>query len=134
MADFESSLRTFLAAQAGVQSSFGASNTRLYIDRKDEAITTVYPYAIIRTVTDAPDYAHDGDLPDRALFQIDVYSDAKSTANSGAAALKTVLSGYSGAMGSITAGSSFVENVRGGYNPETRLFYRSVDVRISQNG
>lgn len=134
MADAEASLRTFLIAQAGVTAIFGASNTRIYIDRKDEAITPTYPYAIVRTVTEAPGYAHDGTLPDSTLFQIDVYSTAKSTSNSGAAAIRSELDGYSGTIGSITAGSCFITDTRGDFDPDSRLFRRSVDVQVSQNG
>lgn len=134
MADSETSLLSFLISKTSVKAAFGSSNTRIYVDRKDEAITTAYPYAIIRTVTEAPEYAHDGNLPDVTLFQIDIYSDAKSTANSGAAAIRAELDGYKGTLGSITAGSSFIQNVRGGFDPDSRTFYRSTDILISQNG
>lgn len=134
MADSESNLLAYLIAQTGVKSSFGSSNTRIYIDRVDPSITVSYPFAVIRTVKEVMDYAHDGDLKDRTLFQIDVYSTAKSTANSGADALKAALSGYRGAMSSMTAGSSFVVNVRGGFDPASQMFYRSLDVQIGQNG
>lgn len=134
MADFESSLRTYLIGLAAIKTAFGSTNTRIYIDRIDESITPSYPFAIIRTVSEAMQYAHDGELKDDELIQIDVYSTSKSTANSGAAAIKTALSGYSGTMGSVTAGSSFVVSVRGQYVPENRTFYRSMDVQIGLNG
>jgi hypothetical protein len=134
MADAESSLRTFLLTQAGILTAFGATNTRIYIDRIDASVTVTYPFAIIRTITESMEYAHDGELKDRTLFQVDVYSNAKSTANSGTAAIKTALSGYRGTIGSITAGSSFVVNTRGNYDPDAQLFRRSSDVLIGQNG
>ena len=135
MAELESNLRTFLCAQAGVTAIFGATAVcRIYIDRKDEAITTAYPFAIIRTVTEAPAYAHDGALPDTGTYQIDVYSDSKTTVNSGTTAIRAELTGYKGAMSGVTAGSSFIINTRGDYDPDGRVFRRSTDVQIGQNG
>ncbi len=135
MAELESNLRTFLRSKSGVTTIFGASAVcRIYIDRKDEAITTTYPFAIIRTVQEAPDYAHDGALPDKGVYQIDVYSDSKATANSGTTAIRAELTGYKGSMSSVTAGSSFIVNTRGDYDPDSRVFRRSTDVQIGQNG
>jgi len=133
MADFESSLRTYLIAQAGVKAVFGSSNTRIYIDKIDESITPTYPFAIIRTVAEPTDYAHDGALADRELMQIDTYSTSKTTASSGAAAIKAALSGYSGSMGTIKVGSAFVIDTRGQWVPENRTFLRSMDVQFAQN-
>jgi hypothetical protein len=132
MADAEANLRTYLLTKTGVTSAFGASNTRIYIDRIE--VPAVYPYAIIRTVTEATDYSLTAALKDRTLFQIDVYSNVKSTCNSGADAIKTALSGYSGAMGTMTAGRAFFINTRGGYEPDAQLFRRSMDVEITQDG
>lgn len=134
MADIEANIITFLSAQAGVQAIFGSSPSRIYVERKDPAITTTYPYAILRTVTQAPDYAHDGSLPDSGLYQIDVYSDSKPTVNSGEAAISAELSGYSGSMGTATVGASFIEDVRGDFEPDDQNFRRSIDVSITQNG
>lgn len=134
MADFESSLRTYLIGLTAIKAAFGSTNTRIYIDRMDESITPAYPFAIIRTVNEAMRYALDGELKDDELIQIDVYSTSKTTANSGAAAIKTALSAYKGTMGSVTAGSSFVVNTRGQYVPENRTFLRSMDVQIGLNG
>ena len=133
MADFEGSLRTYLIAQTGIKTAFGATNTRIYIDRIDESITPVYPFAIVRTVSEPTDYAHSGALADRELMQIDVYSTSKATANSGAAAIKTVLSGFSGTMSSVKVGSAFIVDARSVYSPETRTFVRSLDVQFAQN-
>lgn len=131
MAELESNLRTFLVSKSGVTNIF---STRIYIDRTDPKITTVYPFAIIRTVTEAPSYAHDGAMPDTTLVQIDVYSKSKTTVNSGTTAIRAELSGYSGAMSGITVGSSFIINTRGDYDPDGRVFRRSTDVQIGQNG
>ena len=131
MAELESNLRTFLLSKSGVSTIF---STRIYIDRIDPRITTVYPFAIIRTITEAPMYAHDGALPDKGTYQIDVYSDDKTTANSGTTAIRAELTGYSGSMSGITAGASFIVNTRGDFDPDTRIFRRSTDVEISQNG
>ena len=132
MADAEANLRTYLLTVAGVTTAFVSSNTRIYIDRIE--VTAVYPYAIIRTVTEATDYSLTAALKDRTLFQIDVYSNVKSTANSGADAIKAALSGYSGAMGTMTAGHCFFTNTRGAYDPDAQLFRRSMDVEITQDG
>jgi len=134
MADLEANLLTYLKTVGGVTAIYGASPTRIYIDRIDKRITVAYPYAIIRTVTEAPDYAHDGALPDRTLVQIDTYSDSKTTASAGPAALVTALSGYAGAMGTMSDVNSYIEDTRGGWFPEARVFRRSLDVAINQNG
>ena len=129
MAEVDSNLRTFLLAQASVTAIF---STRIYVDKI--SVKAVYPYAIIKTVTESPGYAHDGALPDTSLMQIDVRSTAKSTASSGAAAIKAVLSGYSGAISGITAGSVFITNSIPRYDPDERVFIRTIDALISQNG
>ena len=134
MAELLPNMRTYLVSKAGVKSVFGASNVRIYVDRIDPKITTVYPFAILRDISGGPDYAHDGALPDRSFVQIDVYSTAQSTADSGRAAIETELSGLTGAMSCIPVGSSFISNKRGDRDPDIRLFRRSLDVEISQNG
>ena len=136
MAELESNLRTYLCGRSGVTDIFGATSVcRIFVDRNtlpDDP--PIFPYAIIRTVAEAPDYAHDGPLPATGLYQIDVYSDVKTTVNSGTTAIRTELSGFSGAMESITVGASFVRDTRGGFDPDTRTFRRSTDFEISQNG
>lgn len=135
MAELEESLRTYLCAQSGVTAIFGATaDCRIFVDRSDPTNPTLYPFAIIRTVQEAPDYAHDGALPDTGTYQIDVYSDSKTTVNSGTTAIRTELSGFSGAMNGITVGHSFIVNTRGGFDPDARIFRRSTDVEIGQNG
>lgn len=134
MAELESNLRAHLIAQGGITAIFGSSNTRIYVDRMDPKITVAYPFAIIRTVAEAPSYAHDGALPDTGIYQIDVYSDSKTTVNSGTTAIRTELSGFTGSLSSITVGASLIVNTRGGFDPDKRVFRRSTDVLIAQNG
>ena len=132
MAEVTTNLRTYLLSVGAVSTIFG---TRLYVDRKSEKITTVYPFGIIRAVAEAPDYTLAGALPYRSLIQIDVYSkDTDTDANSGRAAIAAAVSAYKGAMSGITVGSSFIVDQRGNFDPETQLFRRSIDVQISQNG
>ena len=133
MADFEASLLAYLIAQSGIKAVFGSSNTRIYIDKIDERITPTYPFAIIRTVDETVEYAHDGELADSELMQIDVYSTSKTTANSGTLAIRNELSGLTGTMGSVTIGSAFVVDTRGVWNPDARVFLRSLDVQFAQN-
>ena len=134
MAELLPNMRTYLLTKSGITTAFGATLTRLYINRKDPAITTTYPFAILRDIVGGPEYAHDGALPETGSVQIDVYSDAQSTADSGRAAIQAELSGLTGAMSGITVGSSFISNKRGDYDPESRVFRRSMDVQIGQNG
>lgn len=134
MAELESNLRAYLIAQAGIKAVFGSTKTRIYVDRIDPKITVAYPFSIIRTVAEAPAYAHDGALPDTGIYQIDVYSDSKTTVNSGTTAIRDELTGFSGAMSNITVGSSFITNTRGEFDPDSRVFRRSTDVQIAQNG
>jgi len=131
MAEVESNLRAYLVAQAGVLAVY---STRIYVDRIDPSITTAYPFAIIRTVTESPEYAMDGALPDKTLIQIDTYSTIKSETNTGVAALEVELSAHTGAISSITAGSCFITDIRGDFDPVGQVFRRSMDILISQNG
>ena len=135
MAEIKYSIRTYLCAQTGVTDIFGATaDCRIHIDRKSDTEAATYPFAIIRTVTEAPDYAHDGALPDTGVYQIDIYSDAVLTADSGTTAIKTELSGFSGTMEDHTVGSSFIVNRRSDPVPDSKTFKRSLDVQIAQNG
>ncbi len=135
MAEIEESLQTYLSLQSGVTAIFGATAVcRIYVDRVDPKATTAYPYAVIRTVTEAPMYAHDGALPDTGVYQIDVYSNSKMTVNSGTTAIRAELSALTGTMDQVTVGRSFIVNTRGNFDPATRTFRRSTDVEISQSG
>jgi len=134
MAELLPNMRTYLIAKAGVKAVFGSTLVRLYIDRKDPKITTAYPFAILRDIVGGPGYAMDGALPETGSVQFDVYSDAQSTADSGRAAIEAELTAYKGTMSGITVGSSFISNKRGDFDPETRVFRRSMDVQIGQNG
>ena len=134
MADLLPNMRTYLISKAGIQTAFGSTLTRVYVDRIDEKITTTYPFAILRDVSGGPEYAHDGDMPGVGFVQVDVYSDAQSTADSGRAAIEAEMSAYKGAMSSVTVGSSFITNKRGNYDPDSRTFRRSMDIEIGQNG
>lgn len=131
MAELEANLLTFMLSLSDITDVF---SSRIYVDRKDASIPTVYPYAIIRTVTEAPGYAHDGDLPDNTLIQIDAYSDDKSEVNAGVTAIEDNLGGYHGSVGYLSVGSIFVTDVRGGFEPDAQHFRRSIDMQISQIG
>lgn len=131
MAETLPNLRAYLLSVGAVSTIFG---TRIYVDHKDETITIAYPFSILRTVAEAPDYAHDGALPPSGLYQIDIYSDDITTAESGKAAIRTAVSAYKGAMSGITVGSSLITDERGDYEPDSRVFRRSIDLAIGQNG
>jgi len=134
MAELLPNMRTYLLTKSGITTAFGSSLTRVYVDRKDSKVTTAYPFAILRDIVGGPGYALDGALPETGSVQIDVYSDAQSTADSGRAAIQAELSALKGTMSGITVGSSFISNKRGDYDPESRVFRRSMDVQIGQNG
>ena len=131
MAEVTSNLRTYLLSVSGVSTAFG---TRIYVDHKSEKIATAYPFAIIRTVTEAPGYTLAAALPYRSLIQIDIYSNSPTTADSGRAAIATAVSGYKGTMSGITVGACFITDQRGDFDPEGQVFRRSLDVEIRQNG
>ena len=127
-------LRTYLISKAGIKAAFGSTLTRIYADRIDAKIVVSYPFAIIRDISGGPDYAHDGAMPGVSFVQDDDYSDAQGTADSGRAAIEAEMSAYKGAMGAITVGSCFVTNKRGNFDPDSRVFSRSLDLEIGQNG
>ena len=134
MASVESNLRTYLIGKAGITAIFGASNTRIYVNRVHASITTAYPYAILRRVLGAPPYAHDGALPETSLTQIDVYSDSATTVDTGSAAIRTELSGLTGTVSGLTVGHTFITDQREDFDPESRTFRNSTDYEIGQNG
>ena len=134
MAEILPIMRTYLIGKSGITTAFGSSLTRVYIDRIDPKITTAYPFAILRDINGGPDYAHDGAMPDTSYVQVDVYSNAQGTADSGRAAIEAEMSGYRGAMGAIAVGSCAVSNKRGSFDPESRTFSRSLDLKIGRNG
>lgn len=135
MADIEANLKSYLCGKSGVTSLFGATAVcRIFVDRMHPSTTVAYPYAIIRTVQEAEEYAHDGELPATGLYQIDVYSSSKTTVNSGIAAIKTELSALTGTVGTAKFGHCFAMNTRGGFDPESNVFKRSTDYEIGQNG
>jgi hypothetical protein len=131
MADVASNLRTYLVGKSGVTNIL---STRIYVDHVHEDITIEYPYAIIRTVDEVPDYAHDGALLPTGLYQIDVYSDSKTTAVTGATAIQTELSGTRGTVSGITAGHIFATRMADDYDTDIRIFRRSTDYEVGQNG
>ena len=131
MAEVTSNLRTYLLSVSAVSTIFG---TRIYVDHKSEKITTAYPFAIIRTVAEAPDYTLSGALPMRSLIQIDVYSNSPTTADTGKSAIGAAVTAYKGAMSGITVGSSFITDQRGDFDPEGQIYRHSIDIQIGQNG
>ena len=131
MAETTSNLRTYLLSVSAVSTIFG---TRIYVNRKDQKITIAYPYAIIRTINEAPGYTLSGALPPNGTYQIDIYSTSITTADTGKAAIRTAVSAYKGAMSGITVGSSFIVDERGDYDEEGRVHRHSIDLAIGQNG
>jgi len=131
LAEIEPNLRTYFLAQSSVTDLI---STRLYVDRIDPSIEPTYPLAIMQTIIENTDYAHDGELMPRALIQVDVFSDDKSESVTTATTMRDEVSGYSGAIGSLSNVTIFVSNIRGGWDTGTQRFRRMFDVDVRVNG
>ena len=114
MAEIKTNLRTYLVAQSAVTDVF---STRIYVDHvpPDAAL----PYARIINITENPTYTHDNKPTRKALLQIDIYDDSIVDCITARDAIKGVLSGYSGTMGSLTVGFVFVNSVLQSWNTDT---------------
>ncbi len=125
MAEVSYALRTFLLDDAAIAAAFV---DRIAVDHiEDEAI---YPFAIIKEVTDNLFYSHDGQGNGIWSGQIDVYDDEKIACDTNAALLKVVLSGYQGMMDTVKIGRCFVTNSRGEWSSDGRHFRRILEVKL----
>lgn len=123
----EAGLYTHLTTDAGVSALIG---TRLYplIMPQDE--TT--PASTYQRVSTTPTYAHGGDCSvDMVRIQIDNYAESLLAAKTLAAAVRTALSGYSGAMGAATVQALFMDSERDFDDPTTDLFRVTQDFLIT---
>jgi hypothetical protein len=127
MEEITKNLLTLLKADATVSAAFG---NRMHINLVPDG--TAYPYAVIRKVVENPDYTHDGIYGTVSVVQIDVYDESLSDCNDNADKIFTALDGKSMAIGSITRGLVFTQNITHNWTPEERRFRCTMQALISR--
>lgn len=127
MEEVTKNLLTLLKADTTVKAAFG---DRMYIDLVPDK--TAYPYAVITKVTENPNYTHDGIYRTVAVVQIDVYDDSLLDCNTNADKIFTAIDGKSMAIGSITRGLVFTQNISHNWTPEERRFRCTMQAMISR--
>lgn len=118
---FQAGLFTFLAA------GLPALASRIYPRVMPQNPTL--PLLVYNRISAPRVYSQSGDSGlVNSRYQFDVWAQNPDDVESLSDALITLLSGYTGAMGTENVQASFVENDADGYDAETGLFRRSVDV------
>ena len=125
MAEIKTNLRTFLLTNSAVSNLFG---TRVYVDHIPPGAT--FPHGRITSIVEPYNYTMDNKPTRNALLQIDVFDDSVVDCITARDAIKDALSGYSGTMGSITAGFVFINDVRPQWNTDTDNPREILEVRI----
>jgi hypothetical protein len=127
MEEVTKNLLTLLKATTAVKAAFG---DRIYVDLVPD--NTAYPYAVITKVTENPNHTHDGIYGTVAVVQIDVYQDSLLNCNTNADKIFTAIDGKSIAIGSISKGLIFTQNIMHNWAPEERRFRCTMQARISR--
>lgn len=117
MSDIPSSVRAYLKTVSAVSTAFGE---RIFVLKVPDGAT--YPFAVIRTVADSPNYTQDGESTRNTIIQIDVYDDSISDAYINVDKIRAALTGYSGTMGSHTVGAIFVREGQDQWMSDARHF------------
>jgi hypothetical protein len=121
-------LRTFIAAQPAIAGLIGGAGAlRWYpLTRPENA---VYPCVTYQIISDPRTYTHDGDTGAIvARIQVTVWAKTYAALTQVSEALIGGLSGYRGLMGTVDVNGVFIPNAVDGYQPDTRLYNRNIDV------
>lgn len=105
----ETALYTYLAGKTSITSIVG---TNIWKGRLPQSYSWVAPALSFRRISELHDHDLDGGSGiARARMQIDCWSKTASAAESLAEQVRTLLQGYSGTIGSVTATSVVLDNV-----------------------
>ena len=123
----EQGLYTYLSADAGITALVGS---RIYALMLPQGVT--YPAITYQRVSGPREYAMGGPAGvANPRFQIDIYSDTGYlAAKQVAGAVRSALSGYSGAMGGETAQTVILSDERDIFEDDTGLWRVSTDYTI----
>ncbi len=106
---------------------------RIYIHDLPQEAT--FPAITYHRISNVKTISQDGDSNlDNDRFQFSCWSYTFVEITTLVDALETALHCYKGAMGDMTAGSSFLENKPSIFEPDTKLFHVPVDFKITHNG
>lgn len=125
----EQALMTFLKAQSDVTDLV---STRIYFVRAPQDVSE--PYIVVSKVSGPREHSHEGgDGMASPRFQLSSFSTSYATVKGIAAALQTVLQGYSGTMGGesgVKVGNILYSNEVDLYEEDTRLHHVAADYII----
>jgi hypothetical protein len=106
-----------------------AVQSRVYSHKAPQNATA--PYIVIYRISATPRHGHRGGVPTlERLFQFSVFSPSQSEAIGIADALRRLLDGYSGAMGSYSVRGAFWSNERALFNEVSGLHQIAADYTI----
>jgi len=117
MSDIPSSLRAYLVGKTTIAGAFGS---RVFVLKVPDGVT--YPFAVIRMVSDSPEYTQDGEAVRSTIMQVETYDDDLASAYSNKELIRAALTGHSGTMGSFTVGGVFVREEQSQWMTDGRHF------------
>lgn len=122
---FEDGIRSFLTGSPYPLAVQG----RVYSHAAPQGPTQ--PYIVMYRIAVTPRHVHRGapDLLER-LMQFSIFGTSQSQVLGIADALRRLLAGYSGTMGSYTVAGVFWSGERSGFNEATRMHQIAADFRI----
>lgn len=123
----DSNLRTLALQNAAVTTQIGSRFFINWIPEIQGGMT--YPCVRAQTITDPFARTHGGTYGGRALVQLDVFDNDEATCNIAADALTSWLDNYRGGMGAYNV-TVQIKNRMGGWEEESRLFRRILEVEI----
>jgi hypothetical protein len=134
MAEIVPAVIKHCANNAAITAAFGARIWGNKIPDLPGGGAHPFPYARMREISNAPKYTHQGRAGRGVLVQVDIYDANEINANTNAALIESVFDGYKGVMGAtVDAGMIMVKSGTGSWNPETRSYWRIVELEILTN-
>ena len=127
MEDITKNLRAFLLDDTGISTAFG---TRIHVNFVPD--TTVYPYALIRRVTESSLHTITDRFGSEAIIQIDVYDDDLEDCMTNANLIEEEIAGYSGAVEDIDECLIFTTNIMDSWVPEQRIFRCMIQAEVKR--
>jgi hypothetical protein len=125
--DILEALHAYLIAQSAITTKV---STRIYQNVAPQNVAK--PYLMIEQVSVNTRYSHQGDADlDTARVQISAIGDTLKSANEVSIVVHTALSGYVGAMSSVSTFGTFRDNKQNFYEDDTKLHVSTQDYFIT---
>jgi hypothetical protein len=133
MAEVVSNLIAFSMTDAAISTAFGHRIWGNKIPDLPGGGAQPYPYARMRDISDAHNYAHGGPTGRKAMVQVDIYDDDEATAKTNARLFVDLLDGYKGVMSNLTAGMVKAHRGPGTWDGSNRQYWQIVEVEVMTN-